>query len=98
MYIVIIMLALHLKKVASIIRWKTQVWYTHRNISWSCCHHKSRPWSPFICVNISGKYDEGDHNSNKGMTDLVNKLQTVIICVERDITRYCGEFQVATLL
>ena len=41
-----------------------------RNISWSRCHHKSRPWSPFICVNISGKYDEGDHNSNKGVDRL----------------------------
>ena len=48
-----IMLALRLKKVASIIRWKTQVWFTRRNISWLRCHHKSRPWSPFICVNIS---------------------------------------------
>ena len=39
-----------------------------RNISWSRCHHKSRPWSPFICVNISGKYDKGDHNNDKGVT------------------------------
>ena len=38
-----------------------------RNISWSRCHHKSRPWSPFICVNISGKYDKGDHNNDKGV-------------------------------
>ena len=26
------------------------------------------------------------------------KLQTIIICVEGDITRYCGEIQVATFL
>ena len=61
MYIVIIMLALHLKKVASIIKWMTQVWYTRKNISWSRCHHKSRSRSLFICINISGKYDESDH-------------------------------------
>ena len=93
MYIVIIMLALHLKKVASIIKWMALVWNTCKNISWSCCHHKSCPWSLFICVNVSGMYDESDHKLTATRAFTLGDQ-----ALHLDTTQYCGGVQVATFL
>ena len=85
MYIVIIMLALHLKKVASIIKWMVLVWNTCKNISWSCCLHKSCPWSLFICVNVSGMYDESDHKLTATRAFTLGDQ-----ALHLDTTQYCG--------